>query len=281
MSENPYPGINPHLNSYLLAEGGWKTFHSKHITHLTDYLETILPGNYYTMPEDSLQITAYYPDLEKRILTEPDISIYYVGKHKDDLPTQSTVTTPTLTMPVIETIVNEDEPYTAVIIYGENRKPVTRIELLSPSNKPTYKHYNQYISKRDDTLKSGLRLVEIDFLHTTQPIIPEIPSYRDRHARAYPYMLIVSDPRPTLEKGLTSVYGFGVLDNLPVLEIPLNGQDTVRADFGEVYNTTFSSSRAFSQIFSDTANDPANFAAYTDDDQRKIRAKMGEIKSGA
>ncbi len=42
--QNQYPGVNPHLNSALQQPGGgWKGFHSKHITHLAAYLDDVLP----------------------------------------------------------------------------------------------------------------------------------------------------------------------------------------------------------------------------------------------
>ncbi len=156
----------------------------------------------------------------------------------------------------------------------------TRIELLSPSNKPTYKHYDQYIAKRDDTHRSGLRLVEIDYLHNTRPIIPDIPSYKDRQDHGHPYMILVGDPRPTLKKGRTLVYDFGVIDTLPILDIPLKGKDFVRFNFDDVYNTTFESSRAFSQIFSDANKTPRDFKAYTNDDQKMIQKRTASQSKG-
>lgn len=278
MSKNPYPGINPHLNSYLQNEGGWKSFHFKHINHLTEYIEVKLPSGYYTMPEDSLQITAHYPDAEVRSKTEPDISIYYTETGETVPIAGGNVATPTKTVPVIRTLVSEDEPYTAVIIYNKADTPVTRIELLSPSNKPTYSHHhNQYMQKRDNTLRAGLRLVEIDYLHQTPPLLTDIPSYRDKQPGSSPYALIVSDPRPTLETGLTHIYEFGVMDTLPIIDIPLDGKDTVRVDFGAVYNTTVSSSRAYSQIFSDPTKPPANMDAYAEADQHQINAHIQQI----
>jgi len=112
MAKNPFPGINPYLNSYLLINGGWKTFYSKHITHLTDYLEAILPSNYYTMPEDSLQISAYHPTVEQCVLTGADISVYATyattNPSQSASPAVKTLSSPTLDIPVIATIFNED-----------------------------------------------------------------------------------------------------------------------------------------------------------------------------
>ena len=63
----------------------------------------------------------------------------------------------------------EEKELTSLIIYrvepSGDDKPITRIELLSPSNKPNGSHYQKYISKRQYTLRSQLNLVEIDYLH--------------------------------------------------------------------------------------------------------------------
>ena len=90
---------------------------------------------------------------------------------------------------------DEDTPV-AVLIYAGS-KPVTRIEMLSPANKPGGSHFRDYATARDRALDAGLRLVEIDLLHERPPITTEIPSYRLGEADAYPYSILVSDPRPT------------------------------------------------------------------------------------
>ena len=76
----------------------------------------------------------------------------------------------------------EEETLTGLVIYqaGEGSvlgRPITRIELLSPANKPPGSHHEQYMVKRLETLKSGLRLVELDYLHESHPVIQALPSY--------------------------------------------------------------------------------------------------------
>jgi len=72
----------------------------------------------------------------------------------------------------------------------------------------------------------GLRLVEIDYLHERRPIDPRLPTYPS-NPDSYPYYILVSDPRPTYFSGKTAFYGFGVMDALPVIDVPLSDEDVV------------------------------------------------------
>jgi hypothetical protein len=154
---------------------------------------------------------------------------------------------------------------------------VTRVELLSPANKPSGSHYDIYLAKRLQTLGSGLRIVEVDYLHERRPIIARIPSYVDRQPGAHPYNIIVNDPRPTFLEGQTQVYGFGVLDRPPIIAVPLAGDDRMVLDIQAIYNRTVESSRLFRLVLVDYAQEPVNFAAYTEADQARIRERMAAI----
>jgi hypothetical protein len=281
---NLYPGVNPHLNSFLQSDGGgWESFHTRHINDLAIAIDSALPQAYYAVAEKSLQISAY--DLEsgnivgKPIRTTPDVTLYQTAATSRTTPSSS-ASIPTLTFPVAEAFA--DEEYLAgIVIYRLDEGklpgvPVTRIELLSPGNKPLGNHYWHYLSKRQETLKSGLRLVEIDYLHETRPVIQRIPSYRDRQSGAHPYTIIVSDPRPNPEEGPTQVYGFGVDDPLPIIAIPLADADYVTLDFGAVYHQTFASLKLF-RLIVDYEQAPEHFERYSEADQALIRQRMATI----
>ncbi len=58
---NLYPGVNPHLNSYLQQPcGGWESFHGKLIGEIVLELDRTLSPNYYAVNEKSLQINEEY-----------------------------------------------------------------------------------------------------------------------------------------------------------------------------------------------------------------------------
>src|SRR5690606_10252748 len=107
-------------------------------------------------------------------------------------------------------------------------------------------------------------------------IIRGITSYPDREAEAYPYSIIVTDPRPSFEEGQSKVYGFSVGDTIPVIEIPLADADVIVFDFGAVYNQFYANTRFFGETV-DYEQLPVRFETYSPDDQQRIRAQMQAV----
>ena len=285
---NLYPGINAHLNSFLQNEpGGWRNFHAEHITDIAREIDQHLPPGYFTRSEKSLQIGEFDPGCGSQgsTRTTPDITVYRQPSQRAATAAAAEASdTPVITIPLAQTLTEEDD-LTGLIIYqaGEGSalgRPITRVELLSPANMPGGSHYEQYMVKRWDTLRSGLRLVEIDYLHQTPPIIPQLLDYSHRVEGALPYVILVSDPRPTFDQGKTDVYAFSVDDALPVINIPLAGADGVKISFGTVYNRTFESSRFFRMIV-DYAQLPTAFDRYSSSDQARIQKRLADIQKNA
>jgi hypothetical protein len=281
---NLYPGINAHLNSFLQNEpGGWANFHAEHIVHLREVLDECLPSGYFARSEKSLQIGEFDAGtgVESRRGTKPDVTVFRSGIPSTAQSAAPIAAEPTGTLPITDTI-EEEEAFTGLVIYqaGEGSvlgRPVTRVELLSPANKPGGNHHGQYIVKRLETLKSGLRLVEVDYLQQTPPVIRVLPSYPVGDEGATAYTILVSDPRPTLEQGTTAVYGFHVDESLPVIPIPLAGADVVNLDFGLVYQQTFERSRFF-QMVVDYAQDPVGLNRYQAADRERIEKRLKHIR---
>ncbi len=276
---NLYPGINAHLNSFLQQpDGGWESFHTRHINDLQDHLDERLPPNYYAVAEKSLQIGEVGFDFGQTARTRPDVSIFKTRASTTESPAVIAFA-PTTKLPL--ELEDEDDYLNAVIIYEfEPGKlpgnPVARIELLSPSNKPPNRDARQYLSRRIVPLRSGITLVEIDYLHETRPVNGLVPSYPHGDKGAYPYMVLVSRPYPRPEEGYTDFYGFGVDDPLPVIGIPLAGTDTVTVDLGVVSNQTIASVRVFRMLV-DYEQEPLNFDHYREADRELIRQRLAEI----
>jgi hypothetical protein len=278
---NLYPGINAHLNSYLQAEfGGWRSFHADHIFVLSRVIEESLPPGYYIRIETSLQIdTLDDGDPYHRSITIPDISVLHQTAFvtPSSLPSVQ-VASPTFTIPVLETLAEEDT-LSGVVVYEagtSTARPILRVELLSPANKPRGSHHEQYLVKRASTLRGELSLIEIDYLHETPPLLIHQPRY-PRAIGSQPYSIILTDPRPALEESNSEVYLWSVTDPLPNILVKLIGKDEFTLRFGEAYNRTFESSRFYTTIV-DYAIDPVNFDRYREDDQAKIRALLETIR---
>lgn len=284
---NPYPGINLHLNSYLQSyPEEWISYHSDHLTNLREYLDRNLPDGYYAKSETSLQIGGFNAGTGEEYINKirPDINIFHQSEieenqSNDKSPTQSS---PVGTLTILDTVdIDEDDPL-GLVIYSVNDKvgkdkPIVRLELLSPSNKISGSYHKAYVTKRLKTLEAGLVLVEIDYLHASRPIIQNLPSYADKHKHAYPYVVLISDPRPTLSDGETEIYAWHINETLPILPIPLVGADSVSVELGKVYDYTYETTRYFHQNL-DYSQPPINIDTYTEADQQKISNMLNEIR---
>ncbi len=279
--KNLYPGVNAHLQSYLQNGGNWEGFHQGLIVSLQSLLTKALPDNYYADVQQSLQI---------KTLTKPDVLIS--RRHHPEIvrtykPLSSIATEATLypyeTMEVEELI----EYYPSLLIYQlrpENDDlPVTRIEVLSPSNKPpSGSHHEKYEQKRRETLAAKINLLEIDFLHETPPLesLREyVKNYAEKLPHSQAYHMVLTQPfdveKNTLIYRVLS-YEFGVDAPIPAIEIPLLGEESAWIEVGQAYHMTFELSAKYSYAV-DYDQLPIAFNKYSPDDQQRIQARMQTV----
>lgn len=279
--ENQYRGINAHLQSYLRHEsGGWQSFHFEHIAHLRSAIQKLLPPGYFVRGEKSLQIRELTPDTPRRSTSIPDAMIYRRATAPvSPSGTQLVVDMPSEVVAVADTLSDHDFLNAVVISQQANGDliPVTRLELLSPANMPGGTHHDQYLTKRDETLLAGINLVELNYLHESRPLLKSLPSYPDGEPDAFPYTVLVSSPHPTLEQGLTAIYGFFVDNPLPRAAIPLGATTSIALDLTAVYHQTFAENPFYGLVAVDYAQEPTHFAAYQPADQARIRQRMHTI----
>lgn len=281
--KNQYLGINAHLNSILQnVPGEWRSFHANHITHLCDLLERQLPEGYYAITERSLQILREGRNGETPAASSgvPDILIAREAA-RAPLPTPAAATAPTMVRPAVELLRDTEDELDAVVIYqttpgGGRGEAVTRIELLSPSNKLPHADYWRYLDKREETLQSGVAFVELDYLHQTRSTIPGVPSYPHHETGAYPYLIMTVAPYPSLEESHLHIYGFRVDEPIPSVPIPV-GQEQLLFDFGMAYNYSYAASR-YRQSLVDYAQEPLRMDTYSPEDQQRIRRRMEIVR---
>jgi Protein of unknown function (DUF4058) len=281
LRENQYRGVNAHLHSYLQQHGDWSVFHGMHITHLSEALQNLLPpeSGYIALPEKSLQILRddLFTGQLKGSQSIPDIGVYKTAGTSANLSTLE-MTASGAVIALTDTFL-DPERVLAVAIYKQTDDDilgtlVTRIELLSPANKPPGSHHGQYIAKREETLQSGINLVEIDYLHERRSPIPIVRDYPKHEPKSYPYVILVNRPYPSVEEGKTTIFGFHVDDPIPSISIPLADDDSVILDLGAVYNYTFVSNFAFGLRIVDYEKLPKAFETYDAFDQARIRTRM-------
>jgi hypothetical protein len=122
-----------------------------------------------------------------------------------------------------------------IVIYVQDRPrlAVTGIELLSPGNKqPGAGARERYLEKRASALHGGLHWVEIDLLRGGErPPIP-LPLLGPMT-----YLSYVAQVTPMGRNHL--LYAWTLRERLPVLPIPLLGEDQAQLDLGGCFATAY------------------------------------------
>lgn len=290
--KNQYLGINAHLHSYWQADGDWREFHTSYIVGLVQALKAqLLPMGYTAGIEKSLQIRyREQPDSEP----ESDITIYDRDPGRTSRSPQAPATSEYATVLALPEVLDyEEEPaqFRSIAVYeaepgGERGEPIAWIEVLSPSNKPTGQHGQEYRIKRRKLLDRAIVFVEVDYLHESPPTFSRLPSYRIRGKRqarsadAHPYRIIVIDPRPLISDGKLYLYEFNVDDPMPTVTIPLNDRDSIHFDFGVPYHKILQE-MFFAYEFVDYRQPPKSFDRYSLADQTRIAQRMVSVLEAA
>lgn len=126
-----------------------------------------------------------------------------------------------------------------------NRRLVTVIELLSPSNKTPGPDRDDYLSKRTQYQLAGINLVEIDFRRGgTRPGPPPIPPC-DYYAGVI------------RQKSVLDFWPIRLREPLPEIPIPLSPPDAdVPLDLQEVLHRTYDAAGYAKYIYQETPDPP-------------------------
>ncbi len=165
---SPFPGMAPYLEHPEIFPG----LHDRLIAYLSEALQPVLPS-------------PYFADLGRRSWIEvseryigPDVNLLRRRDADQDAPGGNggaATAVRTAARPLVIHIPHDERREPFVEIYagrGKNRRLVTSIEVLSPSNKkPGHESRELYLRKQRELLQSRVNLVEIDLLrggeHTT------------------------------------------------------------------------------------------------------------------
>jgi hypothetical protein len=282
--KNLYHGVNAHLHSYFQEDSGWESFHAVHIVHLLEAVQELLPIGYRAFAEKSLQLSVFDPDTGEsdKVHIKPDVSVWRerlspVFSDPYDLGLSSPLEVLTLD----ETLVEPEYLRAVVIMHGDGLgryKSVTRIELLSPANKPPGSHASQYVVSRAETLLSGIHMVEIDYLHERRFPVERVASYPDRRPGSLPYNFLVSFGEHEDRAGQAFRYGCSVDESIPSLPIPLVS-GVVNLGLNGVYQRTYASNPAYGEDIVDYSQEPPRIGTYAEEDQSRIRECMARAAS--
>jgi hypothetical protein len=211
---SPFPGLDP----YIELQDRWHSFHTSFIVACSDALNDRLPPGYYATVEERVLLDAGDPeDLSSRqilhrlgpdaaVVLESAAGLASVG------PSSGAATLSPHVLP--QEIVAIDQPTQKFLeIHGlPERKLITTIELLSPSNKKSGDDRSAFLAKRVDLLRHGVNVVDLDLLLAGKRLPLRVPlPTGDYHAfvtRAYVYKDC-------------EVYSWSMRDPLPTIAIPL------------------------------------------------------------
>jgi hypothetical protein len=230
----PFPGMDP----FLEANPIFQELHTQMLAEMQALLQPQLRPKYVARLERHLSEGGVWDALQGAISLErkePDVTIAsrLARRHAGSvavLARPSASTTEELDADELEL-----RKQRRIVIYVQDRPrlAVTGIELLSPGNKqPSAVAQERYLEKRASALHGGLHWVEIDLLRggARPPIPAPVPASAD-------YLCYTAQATPTGWNHL--VYAWGLRDPLPVLPIPLLGEDQAQVDLGRCFAAAY------------------------------------------
>lgn len=264
--KNPFTGINPLYHEILLIQNRWISFHNAFLVECFKTLSTKLRNTGYKVElEETLHI---HPIVQDVIRHRPDL---YISKKGQSYLSHTQTANDVVAITDILDMDDEEPNPIAIVIHRGEGEPVAWVELLSPTNKlPNYAYY-QYAGKRKVVLSMGIVFIEIDFIHTQSPTF-RYPDYSKHEKDAQPFHITTIIPNPTLENGVAQVLHFNVMSRIPIIKIPLLGNETVDIDLDAVYQQLFVDADYLSRIDKLVAT----LTTYHPDDREKILAYLND-----
>lgn len=220
---SPFPGMNP----YMERQAEWDSFHPNFISVAQFALAAQVRPHYVVRIESRMYI--HEPPADRRFFGTSDI-----GVHR---PTEggairgSTATAAPAYVRLGEPVEIERVKYLTVRSRGGGDL-VTVLEFLSRTNKYAGPDRAQYELKRTEVLRSLTHFVEIDLLRGGPRLVPDDAPPGD-------YCAVVSrmEERPN-----AGVWSWSLRDPMPVIPIPLRGDDRdasldLKAVLDQVYDS--------------------------------------------
>lgn len=209
---SPFPGMDP----YLEEPSVWPGFHHRLITHTAHILQK------------PLNERGYFADIGERVwLVDPQRHIYpdvtvsglsWAGSAPETTPdsaAEGLVAVADEPVMVLRDLVEVTEPFVEVFD-TTTRNVVTGIEFVSPTNKLTKDGRGLYRQKQRELLRSGINLVEVDFIRRGRRVADVPESILKGQAR-HDYLVSLSR-HPAVHYEL---YPIRLRDRLPRIKIPL------------------------------------------------------------
>ena len=211
--DNPFPGMNPYLESARL----WPGVHNLIIAEMHHYLRRRVPFRYFVIMEERAGIGIHPPPEPAYRYIKPDLGITDVGG-RPGLAADA-VARPETDGDAVPVLVPFRETVSEWYITISDRNSdelVTILEVLSPSNKRSGEGRIQYEDKRNSIFESSTHLVEVDLVRQGQPM----PAQGYDGDAPYRHLVSRGPTRPA-----ATLYPFGLQSPIPDVAVPLLAGD--------------------------------------------------------
>jgi hypothetical protein len=232
---SPFPGMDPFLETNPI----FQELHTQMLAQMQALLQPQLRPKYIARLERHLSEGSVWDAPEGAVSLErkePDVTIVRRSAGGEHTGGAATLARPTASAAEeLDADELELRKQRRIVIYVQDRprRAVTGIELVSPGNKQLGAvAQERYLEKRASALHGGLHWVEIDLLRGGAR--PRIPVPLPESAT---YLSYVAQATPTGWNHL--VYAWALRDPLPVLPIPLLGEDQARLDLGSCFAVAY------------------------------------------
>ena len=243
---SPFPGMNP----YLEQDDAWHDFHQAFLPELRRQIAGQLAPHYIVKIDEHVYIHEP-PDDGRAFLGRPDV---FVATRRPTAEGRTATAPRAGGAPARISLPKSDVERLSYLEIRDRRdkRVVTVIELLSPTNKYSSADREQYLGKRGEILASWTHLVEIDLLRGG----PRMPFATTLPDCAYYAMVSRMDERPEAD-----LWPIGLRDRLPILPIPLRDPDPdVLVDLQAVLHRVYDAARYVNYIYDESPH-PALSAA--------------------
>lgn len=210
---SPFPGMDPYLENPEI----WPNAHARLIADIQETLNAIIRPKYFAWIESRIYLS---DDLDpgRRVLI-PDVRVSAVPHRTHNRTSQPESQTATAMLDIAEPIevldlIDDEITENQLQIFeADNRRLVSVIEVLSPTNKIAGSAGREsYLRKRSELLRTPVQWVEIDLLRAGERLLG---------GRSYPacdYTVYVSwqHKRPRAK-----VWPIFIRQRLPIVPVPL------------------------------------------------------------
>jgi hypothetical protein len=230
------------MNPYLEQDDVWHDFHEDFLPRLREQLADQLGAHYIVKIDEHVYI--HEPPAEERtFLGRSDVFVGWRRPSPEQGAATATIPTTAPAQVVLPTVDVERLSFLE-IRDRRDRRVVTVIEVLSPTNKYSGTDREQYLGKRGHYLSSSVHLVEIDLLRggPRMPFVGAIPEC-DYYA-----MVSRMETRPRAD-----FWPIRLRDPLPIIPIPVREPDPdVQLDLAAALHRVYDAARYANYIYQGT-----------------------------